>query len=241
MNNGQYKRSKSWAESLFAMILRLYPERFRHEYGEAMQQVLGEMIQDPEIGTGQLYRYLVADVSGSLLPEHFAGLRAGDMKLKAYTYGILLGIPLCLAVVATNVLNPGFNYFGLNETLAWALSALVLLGFFALSGYLASGPAGNLSAGARTGLLTALISIGIVMLTFFITDNVFFDIVSKQPDKIVGFGLSHMTSMRDYINMGHLRAATMVLPVFCVVGLLCGVLGAFTRRLQLSWPLAAKS
>ncbi len=64
------------------------------------------------------------------------------------------------------------------------------------------------------------------MLTFFVVDNAFLDLVSQQAGKIYGFHHSNLQTMREYINAGSLSGAIFVLPVIAGVGAACGTLGA---------------
>jgi hypothetical protein len=67
--------------------------------------------------------------------------------------------------------------------------------------------------------------------TFSIVDNVFLDIVSKQPDKIYGFQHSNFATMCDYINDGFLRGIVELPPIFGAIGAICGAIGASGRKL----------
>ncbi len=218
------------AERLYALILALYPARFRREHGPAMRQVLREMLDDPAIGPWLAARRVLGDVGGSLLPERLAALREGAVRTSGPRYGLALGLVLGVAVVLTNVVDPGFGYFGLDENVAMALAAALLLASFAAAGFLASRATGRLVAGLRAGALAALIGVGLMMLTFLVVDNLFLDIVSQQPDKIWGFEHSQYASMRAYVTVSQLRGF-LLLPVFGLVGAACGGVGAALGRL----------
>ncbi len=217
------------AERLYALTLALYPARFRREHGPAMRQVLREMLDDPAIGPWRAGRRILADVWMSVLPERLAALREGAVRMSGPRYGLALGLVLGVAVVLTNVVDPGFGYFGLDENVAMALATGALLANFAAAGFLASRATGRLVAGLRAGALAALIGVGLMMLTFLVVDNLFLDIVSQQPDKIWGFEHSHYASMRAYVTVGQLRGF-LLLPVFAVIGATCGGIGAAARK-----------
>jgi len=221
-----HNRQQRLPERLYGLLLLLYPERFRRAYGAEMRQTFHAMLDDAQIGAWRLWPRVLADVSGSLLPEHLVSWRRGEGKVHRYAYGVSLGAMLCIAIVATNVIDPSSTYFGLGENLAMLLSAGSLLVFFVAIGFLVSGNTARIATGARIGALTALIGMGIAMLTFLAVDNLFLDIVSKQPEKIWGFEHSQFASMRAYINAGHLRGLVTVLPVFVLVGAACGAIGA---------------
>jgi hypothetical protein len=63
-------------------------------------------------------------------------------------------------------------------------------------------------SGAVAGAVIGLLTIG----TFFVVDNVWLDIVSRQQTKIDGLAHSGGGSMRDYINAG-LAGAAILLPI----------------------------
>jgi hypothetical protein len=71
----------------------------------------------------------------------------------------------------------------------------------------------------------------ITMLAFVAIDNLFLDVVSRQPEKIWGFQHSHEPSMRAYVNHGLLRGFCTVLPIQTAIGGLFGLLGGAAGRL----------
>ena len=103
--------------------------------------------------------------------------------------------------------------------------------FFACTGFLASRQTNRTLSGTWAGAIAALLGIGIAMLTFFVVDNVFLNLVSQQADKIDGFHHSHFQMMREYINAGLLSGAIFVLPVIGGVGAVCGTVGASVQKL----------
>jgi hypothetical protein len=229
MNERQPDRRIRAAERLYALLLGFYPRRFRAEYGPAMRQALREMLADPAIGPWRACGRVLADVGGSLLPEHLAQFRRGGDRMGGARYGLTLGLVLGVAVVLTNVVYPRFDYFGLDENSAMALAAAALLTSFAVAGFLASRATGRLAVGLRAGALAALIGVGLLMLTFLVVDNLFLDLVSQQPDKVWGFQHSQYASMRAYVTVGQLRGF-LLLPVFALVGAACGGIGAAARK-----------
>ena len=70
-----------------------------------------------------------------------------------------------------------------------------------------------------------------VLLTFIVVDNVFFDLVRHEPEKIVLFQQSGYASMRVAITMVQVRALLTVLPVLGALGALIGGLGGVVRKL----------
>jgi hypothetical protein len=231
MNTNNHDRRTTIPEWLYEVLVALYPKHFRQEYGPAMRQVLREMLDDSEVGGWRLGMRILADVARSLQPEYLAILRSRAAEAGNARYGFVLGSLSCVVIVTTNVVYPRFDYFGLDENIAMLLSVALLLLFFAATGFRASRTAQRVVAGTRVGALTALVGMGIAMLTFTAVDNLFLDIVSQQPEKVWGFQHSQASSMRAYINLGHLRGAIVVLPLLVLVGAVCGTLGAALQTL----------
>jgi hypothetical protein len=133
-------------------------------------------------------------------------------------------------IVWTNVLFPNFESDSEDE-ITYAIGYLTLFLFFVLVGFLTSRKTNRLLSGTWAGAITALLGAGIAMLTFFVVDNVWLDIVSHQIDKIYGFQHSTFHTMRYYINAGLLTGVVIVLPVMAGAGAACGTLGAALRKL----------
>jgi hypothetical protein len=75
--------------------------------------------------------------------------------------------------------------------------------------------------------MTAILGVALIVAAFALFDNIFFETVSQQVDKIRGFELhrSQFVSMRAYINWSHLDGAFFVLPIFGLIGAACGGIG----------------
>src|SRR5262249_9609204 len=148
---------------------------------------------------------VVGDAVTTIPREHLAALKGGERTMNKYVFGLGLGILLSVGVVLTNVVFPDQE----SDSEYGLLYAIGYLGLFVLFGvgrYLASKRTTSLQSGAIGGAVTALLSIGLTMLTFIIIDNLFLDIVSQQPDKIWGFQHQQtFSTMREYINDGLLR------------------------------------
>jgi hypothetical protein len=176
---------------------------------------------------------VVGDAVTSISCEYLAQLKGGERTMNKYVFGLTLGIVMSVAVIITNVVFPNQE----SDSEYGLLYAIVYLGLFALfgvGGYLASKRTQSLQSGAAGGAVTALLSIGLTMLTFIIIDNLFLDIVSQQPDKIWGFQHQQtFQTMREYVNDGLLRGVVFVLPVMTLLGALLGTIGASVRKLRL--------
>ena len=152
------------------------------------------------------------------------------MKRSLLLYAAAWGMLLSGLVIVTNVVFPSPNESD-DEYAAWYIALyLALFLLFAIGGAVNSERARPRRSGAVGGAATALIVIGMVMLTFVVVDNLFLDIVSQQIDKITAFrNQTAYTSMRDFINAGLLRGALIVLPVVALLG---GVLGAVASLIR---------
>ena len=150
------------------------------------------------------------------------------IKINEYSFGIILGVGMSVFVILTNIIFPSNKT---DDGVMTVFAFLFLFICFAAGGYIASRKTNSLMKGAFGGGVTALISIGMTMLTFFIIDNLFLDIVSKQPDKIWAFThQSTYTDMQPFINYGLMRGLIFVLPVITLLGAVLGFICSLVRR-----------
>ena len=149
------------------------------------------------------------------------------MKRSVLLYAAAWSALLSVAVVLTNVVFPTPAESDDEYTGWYIVLFLGLLLVFAVGGLVAS----ERTHPVRSGAVTALIMLGMTMLTFAVVDNVFLDIVSQQIDKVNAFQhQTTYTNMRDFINSGLLAGAVFVLPVAAVFGGLLGACGVLVRR-----------
>jgi hypothetical protein len=140
--------------------------------------------------------------------------------LKTSAFGLVLGAILMVLIVWSNVIVP--SHESDDEYTAWYLAFyLGLFVYFGVAGAV-------FGRGALTGAVTALLSVGIALLTFIVIDNLFLDTVMTQPDKMAGFAASGMTSARDYVNQGN-PGIFVVLLFVMLIGAVCGALGGAIR------------
>jgi hypothetical protein len=138
---------------------------------------------------------------------------------------------LSVIVVLTNLVFPSPNESDDEYTGWYIVLYLGLFLLFAIGGAINSDRARPLRSGAFGGVVTALIIVGLIMLTFAVIDNVFLDIVSQQIDKINAFrAQTTYTNMRDLINSGLLLGTVVVLPVVAIVGAALGAFASLLRR-----------
>lgn len=153
------------------------------------------------------------------------------MKRTVLLYAAAWGALLAVIVVLTNVVFPTPNESDSEYTGWYVVLYLSILLLFAIGGAIASERDHPLRSGALGGAVSALIILGMVMLTFAVIDNVFLDIVSQQIDKITAFHQqTTYASMRDFINAGLLMGTLFVLPVGAAAGGALGAGGSWVRR-----------
>lgn len=145
-----------------------------------------------------------------------------ECRVPSLKYGIGLGALLAVLIVLTNVMIPDVS----DEAPTVGFTYLAMFGYVVGLGFRERG----LRAGARIGLATLVLAFVIAMATFFAVDNLFIEIVSRQPEKALGFATSDYRSMRDYINAGLLRGLAVGVPAAALVGAMLGALGARLRR-----------
>jgi len=148
-------------------------------------------------------------------------------KHSSVTGGVVLGLVMAVGILVTNVLLPVLRVrlpeSEVADLFTWGVVFVVIL----LAGWYARG----LRSAVRAGGLVTLIAFGMAMLTFIVVDNVFFEIVRREPEKIALFHQSGYESMRVAITMSQVHALVTVLPVLCVLGALLGGLSGVVRKL----------
>jgi hypothetical protein len=152
-------------------------------------------------------------------------------------FGAALGLALALAVFLVNVVAPllpvqSSAVQGWLEGVPYATGWIAVGLLWGVAGWLAYRRAAELGAAVRAGAIAALVSMAITMLAFVMIDNLFLEIVSRQPEKVWGFQHSHYGSMRAYVNHGLLRGFVFALPVMTAIGGVFGLLGGAAGRLR---------
>jgi hypothetical protein len=217
-----------WAEFALSLLLK----------ASDRESIPGDLLEE--------YREEVLPNSGWLRSRLWYGKQVLSLfrhLLPAAAYGVALGCLLSLGVVAINVVLPLLpaQLAPLRqavETGSEIVSWLGVLLLWAVAGFLAWRRSGKLGAALKAGALAALVSMGMVMLTFALVDNLFLGLVSRQPEKIWGFAHSGYQSMRAYINHGLLRGLLFALPVMTAAGALLGALGGLGAKLARRLPPA---
>ena len=156
--------------------------------------------------------------------------RSLPAALRFSLFGLALGVIGTISVVWSNVIVPSHEsddeYQGLYLVLY-----LGLLVYFAASGFVAARLGSSIRDASLTGLVTAVIGVGMVLVTFAVIDNVFLDVVMQQPDKAYGYAHSGLSSARDYVNQGMLMGFVTAIPLVAAVGAACGLAGGLLGQL----------
>src|SRR5262245_15866540 len=105
-----------WSERLYAVILSLYPRRFRDAYGDAMRQVFRDLLRERADPVWRIWFAVCVDIWRSVLPEHVANLTEGEtMNVRVLTENPLFrravgcGLVLGLAWTIYSLINNAFN------------------------------------------------------------------------------------------------------------------------------------
>lgn len=233
-----------FAERLYARFLMLYPRRFRHDYGDALQQVFHDLLHDPTVPRWRVWLTVLMDIPGSVLPEHLADLQGGrEMDTTRWIhgtsarYGALIGLVLGVIWTVYNVMNNAFNldargYALLNNGLT---AALVLL--FGVAGFAGGRHTGTIRAGTSAGVAAAVVSSVIGIATLWLATWLFFGQVQHNTAMLEDFHRSGAASMDAFIIEDALGASLfgplLVLAIGTLVGTVGGVLAKATIALRL--------
>jgi hypothetical protein len=205
-------------------LLNLYPAWWRERYGVEMAALLDDL---PHRSRAKM----TFDLLRGALDARFA--LAKESAMPSITRGslrpsILIGLAVWLAlsidIYLTNVVFPTNND---DDTLDVLLCYVGIWVALAIVGYLAgrrgASLAGVVICGVAAGVIIGFLTAG----TFVFVDNVWLDIVARQPQKITGLAESGGGSMRAYINRG-LIGAFVILPLMVgFFGAAFSLVGAF--------------
>lgn len=153
------------------------------------------------------------------------------MRATNSSLGLLLGALLSVVIVATNVIWPSLVGHSSpdnqsTESAGWILVVVLVCS----SGYFRMRLTSRVQDAAITGGVITFIAFGMAMFTFVIIDNLFFGLVSQQPEKIWLFERSGFPDMRSYLDHANLRAFWTALPIVTLFGAICGMIGGYISR-----------
>jgi hypothetical protein len=228
---GRRQTPPRWAEALLRAALG----------AKDRESVVGDLAEEyqesllPERGRPRADVWYLRQVASVLW---HLGAGSGGRLRSDLTHGLALGVMLSLAVFATNIVLPVLS----SRTARWerAMDAepyvtagwLFVALLWGMAGFAAYRRTADFRAAIRAGALVALLSMASVMVTFVVIDNVFLDIVSRQPEKIWGLQQSHAQNMRAYLNHTFVKSLLLVLPVLTIAGAVFGALGAAAARIR---------
>ncbi|HET6214779.1 MAG TPA: hypothetical protein VFE14_18070 [Micromonosporaceae bacterium] len=208
-------------------LIRLYPRWWRERYGDEFAALLDDLParSRPRLAVNIALGAVDARLHRRTVPMNLRSDRAAIRR--GLVAGLLMSIVLAAEVVRSNVLYPSReDNDGPTVLAAYASTFVVLLfvGWYAQRR--AATPAGPVIAGAAAGVIIAVLTIG----TFFVVDNVFLDIVSRQPAKIDGLARSSFPSMRAYVNASLALGLVLLTTVLGGAGAALGTLGGHLGR-----------
>jgi hypothetical protein len=212
----------TWLERVYAVLLRLYPTDFRREHGAALLQAVRELARDGEVPSWRKWLFVLADVPGSVVPEHLAnpvvraGAPAGLAVGLAWTVYNVIGQGLLLAPCASALLNDA------------VMPAIVLP--CAAAAFAASRRGGGLAAGVRSAVLAAAAGSVIGVATMWMAVPVFYANNFQNPAMLEDFRRSGMASMDAFI-VSDTVGASLFGPALCLLaGTIAGATGAALAR-----------
>jgi len=204
------------------ILIRLYPARWRQQYGEEMARLLDDLAP-PSRGT----RLRIAfDVLLGALDAHLSKdfqAVAGAARAIALAAGVaVIGwLPVGAVIYLGNVVFPSND-----DTIPSIAGYLYLMAAFLAIGAVASRACAKPWSWPAAGAAAGVVWAALTNATFAWVDTAFLGIVSKQPQKIEEFRNSGMTSMRDFINLSLERQVLGITILLTVLGLLFGTIGA---------------
>jgi hypothetical protein len=239
MNPKRHDMSETRAKRIYMVLLHLYPRAHRRAYGPLMLQTFRDEVREALATSGSLgigfWLEALADVVHSVWRERRSplegGLRVNWIKHHfGVVAGLLLGALAIVGIVLSNVVFPSTESDS-EYTVVYLLGYAAILVVFAGIGFVASGAPSQIGAGARAGVVAALLATAIGLAAFFVVDNLFLSIVSQQVDKIQGFHNSPYPTMRAYVNADLVTVVLIALPLVGLAGAACGAVGAAARKL----------
>jgi len=210
----------------YTQLLKLYPKGFQERFGEEMLQTFKDQYREEKVGLSFWINTLV-DETGNIFKEQLNSLNGGELPMHKYSFGLIVSAIIVVAIILTNVVFP--NY-GSDDYPAVGLMYLLYFIAFGITGYLSVKEKDNWLQGTKSGAIMGFTVMIIMIATYFIIDNLFLDIVSKQPEKIAYFQSSGFNTMRDSINFGLLKGLVFGSIMGTVFGAIFGTFGAVVRK-----------
>ncbi|MGY4771256.1 hypothetical protein ACXC9Q_30480 [Kribbella sp. CWNU-51] len=204
-------------------LIRLYPARWRRQYGEEMSQVLDDLRPMSLQTRGRVATDLLRGaMDAHLTTGSSRGTAIGAALRRALIVAGISWAALSIEIVLSNVVFPTTED---NDGASVLISYLAVFAALAMTGVLTARVTSDWQvlavAGATAGALIGALTIG----TYAVIDNVFLDVISRQQAKIDGLAGSGFTSMRTYVNLSLLSGLGMLSVFLGVAGGTLAVLG----------------
>jgi hypothetical protein len=87
------------AERAYGLLVDLYPEAFRKEYGPSMKQAFRDLLDDPDMPRSRIFLSVVCDLSSSLFQEHLANLTGGRPMTRSWLPAGALRVAMLVVLV----------------------------------------------------------------------------------------------------------------------------------------------
>jgi hypothetical protein len=231
---------------LLIALTGLFPVWWQQRYRDEFTDMLRALLTSGRRNTLSLaLDIVVGAVDAHLLAGPANRAPAFPVVRRAAYEGLAVATLLAAGNVLTNVVFP--TAAADDGAGPWAAIGIVVvyLGVFGLMtaiGARGTQRSTTRHAGIKAGATAGLVIATMFILTWFAIDNLFFDTISRQPEKVLAFATSGQSSMRAFINLNLLRGVGFFIPELTVVGALLGWLGGrLVRRTPDHSPFLTES
>lgn len=211
---------------IYAYLLKLYPTSYQRRFSNEMLQTFSDQYKE-EKNDAYFWLRTISDELKNITNQQFQTVKEGELFMQKYSFGLtVLGV-MIIAIILTNIVFPN------NASDDYPAVGLMYLSYFlsfGVTGFLSVKKKDSIIKGAKSGAILGLIVMVTMTITYLIIDNMFLDIVSKQPDKIMAFRTSGYHSMRESINFGLLKGLLFGSVVGSIFGGIFGSIGAAIKK-----------
>ncbi|HEY3606870.1 MAG TPA: hypothetical protein VGL06_05185 [Pseudonocardiaceae bacterium] len=215
---------------LLIALTGLFPTWWQQRYREEFTDMISALLTGGRRNTLSL----ALDIVIGALDAH---LLARPAILAVPTFPVVrraayAGLPFGAFVAVVNVLANVVFPAALDDNAGgpWNLISVVVVYLGGFAYLMAIGARGTRRsttrhAGFKGGAAAGFVIATVIMLAFFVIDNLFFGTISQQPQKVLDFASSGQSSMRTFINVDLVRASLFTIPEWTVFGALLGYFG----------------